>query len=312
MFKNVNPRYMPKGLISLLKWRLMTKQPVWPKKVELLYNDIPPSKVIDQDKIRVSFVGHVTFLIQTNNINILTDPVWSERASPFTFIGPKRVIAPGVKLEDLPKIDIIVISHNHYDHMDLKTIKTIWDRDKPIIITPLLNDLIIKDSIPKIEVTTLNWGESTVTTDDITIELEPSQHFSARGLFDRNKALWGSFIIKTPAGKIFFIGDSGYNEELYKKIGSKHHIFLSLIPIGSFEPRWFMKDIHMDPEEAVFVHKHLNSTYSIASHFQTFPLASDGYMQAVNELDLALKKHQISKDQFITPNIGKTYWFNSK
>ncbi len=310
MFQNLDPKYKPKGLLDLLKWKFTTKDPIWPKEIPLINNDIPPVKVVDQNKIRVSFVGHATFLIQTNNINILTDPIWSKRASPFTLIGHKRIIAPGIKLEDLPKIDIIVISHNHYDHMDLNTIKKLWNRDKPRIITPLLNDIVIKNNIQGIEITTLNWGENTAITNNITVYLEPSQHWSSRRLFDRNKTLWGNFIIKTPAGNLCFIGDSGYNEELYKTIGAKYDLFLSLIPIGSFEPRWFMKDIHMNPEEAVLVHKNLKSIYSIASHFQTFQLASDGYLQAVQELDLALKKYQISKEQFITPNFGKAYWFN--
>ena len=312
MFKNLYPSYKPKGFVELLKWKLTTKNPVWPKNILLTNNDIPPLIVVAQDKIRISFVGQATFLIQTNSLNILTDPVWSERASPYSFIGPKRAIAPGIKLADLPKIDIIVISHNHYDHMDLSTIKILWERDNPKIITPLLNDIVIKDSIKGIEITTLNWEEKTLVANNLAIYLEPSQHWSARGLFDRNKTLWGNFIMETPAGDICFIGDSGYNEELYKNIGSKHNIFLSIIPIGAFEPRWFMKDMHMDPEEAVLVHKNLKSTYSIASHFQTFQLASDGYLQPTNELDLALQKHQISQEQFITPNFGKAYWFNVK
>ena len=312
MFKNTEPNYKPKGFIDLLKWKLTTKNSAWPKKILLTNTDIPPCIVTEQDKIRVSFVGQATFLVQTNNLNILTDPIWSERAGPCSFIGHKRVIAPGIKLADLPKIDIIVISHNHYDHMDLSTIKTLWERDKPKIITPLLNDIIIKDNIKDISITTLNWGEKILVANNVVIYLEPSQHWSARGLFDRNKALWGNFIIKTPAGDICFIGDSGYNEELYKNIGSKYKVFLSIIPIGAFVPRWFMKDMHINPEEAVLVHKNLKSTYSIASHFQTFKLASDDYLQPVNELNLALQKHQISQEQFITPNFGKAYWFNVK
>lgn len=312
IFQNLDPKYKPKRFLNLLKWKLTTKHPVWPKKVLVENYDLPPHKVIDQDKIRISFVGHVTFLIQTNEINILTDPVWSQRASPFSFIGPKRVIDPGIKLADLPKIDIIVISHNHYDHMDLATIKTIWQRDKPKIITPLLNDQILKNYIKDIKVTTLDWHENILLPNNIAITLEPAQHWSARGLFDLNKSLWGNFMIKTPAGTICFIGDSGYNQELYNNIGIKYDVFLSLIPIGAFEPRWFMQDIHMNPEEAALVHQHLKSKHSIASHFQTFPLASDQYFQASEELSLALQKYQISKEQFIIPTAGKVYWFNNQ
>lgn len=308
VFQNLDPTCKPKNLLDLLKWQLTTKHPVWPKNIALKNYDVPPSKIIEKDKIRVSFVGHVTFLIQTNNMNILTDPVWSERASPFSFMGPKRVIAPGIKLEDLPKIDLMLISHNHYDHMDIATIKKIWERDKPTIITPLANDVILKNHIKNIEVIALNWQEQ-ILMNDIKIILEPSQHWSARGLFDRNQALWGNFIINTHLGNICFIGDSGYNNTLYKDIGNKYDIFLSLIPIGAFEPRWFMQDVHMNPAEAVLAHNDLKSKYSIASHFQTFPLASDRYAQASEELDLALIKHKISKEQFITPTVGQVYWF---
>lgn len=297
--------------MDILKWQLTTKRTTWPKKILLANSDVPTNKINEKNKIRVSVVGHVNFLIQTNGLNILTDPVWSKRASPFSLIGPKRVIDPDIELKNLPKIDIIIISHNHYDHMDIPTIRTIWRRDQPKIITPLANDKILKKYIKNIEVTTLNWHQQTIINQDTTINLEPSQHWSARGLFDLNQALWGNFIITTPAGAICFIGDSGYNEELYKNIGEKYNIFLSMIPIGAFEPRWFMKDVHMNPEEAAMVHQHLKSKYSIAGHFQTFPLASDNYLQAAEELDIALQKHKISKQQFITPTIGKAYWFES-
>lgn len=306
-FQNLDPKCAQKTFYDFLKWKFNTKNPVWPKHVEVKKYDVPPSRVPEKDTIRVSYVGHATFLIQTNNMNILTDPVWSKRASPFSFIGPKRVTDPGIKLKDLPKIDLIVISHNHYDHLDIATIKTIWKRDKPTIVTPLGNDTILKKHIKNIDVIALNWQEKIMFGDELTVVLEPAQHWSARGLFDRNKALWGTFIIQTPAGDICFIGDSGYSGELFKSFGINYNICLSLIPIGAFEPRWLMQDVHMNPLEAVLAHQDLNSKYSIASHFETFPLASDGYSQASEELDLALEKYQISKEHFFTPTAGHVY-----
>ena len=309
-FNNLNHNCKPKSFKDLLKWKLTTIQPVWPKKVLLKHYDIPPLIVKEPNKIRVSVVGHATFLIQTNGFNILTDPIWSERASPFSFIGPKRIIAPGIQLTNLPKIDVILISHNHYDHLDINTIKTIWQRDQPKIITPLINDIVIKNNIPNIKVNTLNWQEKIILSDQLSINLEPSQHWSARGMFDHNQALWGNFIIETLAGCICFIGDSGYSQTLYKNIGSKYNIFLSIIPIGAFAPRWFMKDMHMTPEEAVLSHKDLKAKYSIASHFQTFQLGSEEYLQAPTELSLALQKYHITSKRFIKPNFGQAYWFN--
>lgn len=311
VFNNLDPKIKPKGFIDFLKWQYKTSRAKWPKSMPITVTDIPPAKIED-NKIRVSFVGHATFLIQVLGLNILTDPIWSARASPFSFIGPKRVTPAGINFADLPKIDIVLISHNHYDHMDIPTIKKLWQRDKPQIITPLMNDTTLKSHISEIKVTTLDWEENITITNSASIYLEPAQHWSARGLFDRNKSLWGTFIIKTSLGSICFIGDSGYSNTLFKDIGDKHkNILLSLIPIGAFEPRWFMRKIHMNPEEAVLVHQDLRSKYSIASHFETFQLADDQFDQAAKELAAALIKYKVSSERFITPKAGNFYWFSN-
>ena len=308
IFQNLNPNIKPKSLLDLLKWKVKSTKSKWPEMVPIEGTDVPPIRV-DDYRVCITFVGHVTFLIQTNGLNILTDPIWSERASPFSFIGPKRVTPPGIKFNDLPSIDVVLISHNHYDHMDIPTIKKLWERDKPQIITPLMNDQIIKSHIPDIEVTTMDWADELSIEGNINIHLEPAQHWSARGLFDQNKALWGTFIIVTNIGSICFIGDSGYNPEIFKSIGKKYDISISLIPIGAFEPKWFMKDVHMNPEEALLTHKDLKSKYSIASHFETFKLADDSFKQAAIELEQARCKYEISNRTFITPKIGGAYWF---
>jgi len=297
--------------MDLLKWKMTSKQPKWPKIVPVESLDIPPINVADSSTVRISFVGHVTFLIQTNGLNILTDPVWSDRASPFSFAGPKRVSKPGIKFDDLPKIDIVLISHNHYDHLDIATIRKLWNRDKPLIITPLMNDRILKSNISDIDVTTLNWGENVEVANNSYIHLEPAQHWSARGVFDQNKALWGTFIINNNARSICFIGDSGYSSDIFNNIGLKYNILLSLTPIGAYKPRWFMKDVHMNPEEAVLVHKAMRSQYSIASHFNAFQLADEKFDQAITELEHALIQHNISSENFIIPKVGKVYYFDA-
>ncbi len=308
-FSNLNPEIKPKSWSEVFKWKLLSKQPKWPQLAPLENKVIPPKKVSSPAEICISFVGHVTFLIQTCSFNILTDPVWSERASPFSFIGPKRVTPPGIKWEDLPPIDLVLVSHNHYDHLDLNTIKKLWQRDKPHIITPLNNEKLLQKHIVDIHTTSLDWGQKAIINNNISIHLETAQHWSARSLFDVNKALWGTFVIVTPMGSLCFIGDSGYNPTIFKDIGSKYDILVSLIPIGAYEPRWFMKDVHMNPEEAVLTHHDLRSKYSIASHFETFPLADDHFKQASNELEQARNKYSISPETFITPRIGQSYWF---
>lgn len=311
MFFNIDPNIKPKTLLDILKWKITSKRLKWPTTLPLTSTDIPPQKITDNETIRISYIGHVTFLIQIDGLNILTDPVWSERVSPFTFAGPKRVVKPGINFTDLPKIDVILISHNHYDHLDIRTIKDLWVRDKPKIITPLINDIIIKKHISDAEIVTLGWRESYKDQkNNIEVCLEPAQHWSARGIFDKNKALWGTFIIKTKIGDICFIGDSGYNDTLFKEIGKKHNILISLIPIGAYEPRWFMKPVHMNPEEAVFTHLDLSSKYSIASHFDVFQLADEAFNAAPLELRQAMKTHNIDENKFIIPEIGEFFLFD--
>jgi L-ascorbate metabolism protein UlaG (beta-lactamase superfamily) len=309
-FGNINAEVKPKNLIDILKWKINARQPKWPDNMPS-DTDVPPNNNPD-GVTRISYVGHVTFLVQAAGLNILTDPVWSDRVSPFSFIGPKRITKPGIKFDDLPKIDIILISHNHYDHLDLNTIKRLWERDQPQIIVPLLNDSILQSNITGIKVSTLNWYEKIDVTINCCISLEPAQHWSARGLFDQNKALWGTFLITTKSGSICFIGDSGYNQSIFRNLGQKYDIALSLIPIGAYEPRWFMKDIHMNPEDAVLAHQDMKSKHSIASHFDTFQLADEGFNQAVGDLIKAKTKYKISDEEFIVPSVGMAYQFPQK
>ncbi len=307
-FVNKDKSKGARNFFQFLKWKYGTTKPQWPKKVQVEAYDIPPRKV-DGEKLRISYVGHATFLIQTQGFNILTDPVWSLRASPFkNFAGVKRIVDPGIQFEDLPKIDFVLISHNHYDHMDIRTIKKLWKIHQPEFIVPLKNELILKKHIPSINVKSLNWHESIQVHAKLTFHLEPAQHWSRRGLNDLDQTLWGTFIMSTPKSSILFIGDSGYDSTIFKEIGNKFDILLSLIPIGAFEPKWFMGEVHMDPREAVFTHQDLKSKYSIAHHFETFQLANDGFKQAAFELQKAMIEFKISEDKFIIPKIGSAYW----
>ena len=178
----------------------------WPDSVPV-HPTVPPARVAGRDML-VTWIGHSTVLVQTEGLNILTDPIWSERASPFSFIGPRRVRAPGVRFEDLPRIDLVLVSHNHYDHMDLPTLRRLWERDRPLIVTSLGNDTILRGV--GIEAVARDWGESVAVRPGIDVLIERNHHWGSRWGTDRNRALWSAFTIRTPAGNIFFAGDTGW------------------------------------------------------------------------------------------------------
>lgn len=297
-----------KNFLDFLKWRLTSKSSNWPDKIINNQLDIPPSRVMGHD-LRVSYVGHVTFLLQTNGINILTDPVWSDRASPVSFAGPKRVKDPGIKFENLPPIDVVWVSHNHYDHLDLATLDMLWEKHKPRIITPLGNDKIIRKHNSQIEVEVYDWKEKVVINDHINFHIEPMQHWSARGLFDKNKALWAALNIETKSGNIYFVGDSGYGEGRYfKRAKEKFGKFrLALLPMGAYEPRWFMKYAHMNPEDMIRAHIDLGKPFTIPSHYDVFKLTDEPMGESLINLEKA--KKDLSIGEMVKPlEVGQHYF----
>jgi L-ascorbate metabolism protein UlaG (beta-lactamase superfamily) len=241
-------------------------------------------------------------LIQTSLGNILTDPIYSERAGPLQFLGPRRVRQPGVAFDDLPEISLVLISHNHYDHLDLPTLRALDRRFHPLFVTPLKNGPLLK-SAGILRVQQLNWWEHAATVTP-RISLTPAQHFSARTLFDRNRALWGGFVISTGPLRIFFAGDTGYGRhfrDIHKRYGP---VDLALLPIGAYEPRWFMKDIHMNPAEAVQAHLDLEARQSIGMHFGTFRLAQEGIADPVADLEREPLARQLLGKSFRTLDVG--------
>jgi L-ascorbate metabolism protein UlaG (beta-lactamase superfamily) len=277
-----------KGFKDVMKWYLTRDQGEWTEAVEseITFAKKPADNVTDG--MVITYVNHSTFLIQTAGVNILTDPVWSERVSPLSFAGPKRFRPAGVKFEDLPPINVVLISHNHYDHLDIETLKKLNEDFSPRFIVPLGVDLYLnQEGIENIF--PLNWWQAKTIDSDITIHSVESQHFSARGLFDRDKTLWTGFVIDTPTGGIYFAGDTGYGN-IFKKIGQKHpDIKVALIPIGAYKPRWFMKPMHVNPEEAIQVHKYVGAEISFGMHFGTFPLADDGMDDPENDFSKAMR-----------------------
>ena len=298
-----------KSPFVLLKWNLNRPDAAYPEWTENKFQPqlVQLSSPLKPNEIAVTFVNHSTFLIQINGINFLTDPVWAERVSPFTFAGPKRIRPPGIKFENLPKIDFVLVSHNHYDHMDVDTLERIHQRDKSIFYMPLANSIYF-EHIKNMQIVELDWWESHQHNPKFKITLVPAQHWSARGLTDRRKALWGGFVVETENKKIFFAGDTGYSDKIFKQIGEKFKsIDLSFIPIGAYEPRWFMKSYHNNPDEAVMIHQDIKSKQSVGMHFGCFRLSDEKWGQA--EIDLVNAKAKYKVDQFTTIDVSETKKF---
>jgi L-ascorbate metabolism protein UlaG (beta-lactamase superfamily) len=288
--------------ISAVPRMLAQPRAPWPAQVPVTVRRPPPR---DDASAVVTFIGHSTFLIQTPLGTIVTDPVYSERASPVVFAGPRRVRRPAVNFDDLPPISVVLLSHNHYDHFDARTLRAIDSRWHPLVVTPIGNGRLLKSlGIRRVE--ELDWWQD-ASTSPVPVTVTPAQHFSARTPFDRNRALWGSFVVTSGNRRIFFAGDSGYAPH-FADLRSRHgRIDLALLPIGAYEPRWFMRDIHMNPEEAVQAHLDLGAERSIGMHFGTFQLTLEGIDDPVIALDAARRAHGVASDAFRAPAFGESF-----
>ena len=273
-FRNLDGQAGGKSLRDLLRWQLGGTKERWPKWVETSL-DVPPPRV--EDGLRASFVGHATVLVQMAGVNILTDPLWSKRASPVSFAGPKRVHAPGIAFDALPPIDLVLVSHNHYDHLDTATLARLVERDAAVIVTPLGNDTLIKRAAPSARVLTLDWFGTIEALPGVVVHAEPVAHWSARGQGDRNEALWAGFVVEVGERRLYFAGDTGFADGApFARTAARHGRFdLALLPIGAYAPRWFMADAHMDPAEAVQAHVLLGSPPTLAIHHATFQLTDE-------------------------------------
>lgn len=261
------------------------------------------------DQAQITWLGHSTFLLQYNGVNILTDPMLSERASPVSFAGPKRLVPKPVSFEHLPQVHYLVISHNHYDHLDLKTLRTLSDTIE--IYAPLkLGDWLVAQGFSAERVHELDWWQSTdnaINGSKVTLTALPAQHWSARGLFDRNDTLWASWMLDIDDFRVWFGGDTGYNDVEFKEIGLAYPgIDLALIPIGAYAPRWFMKQQHTDPYDAVEVHLDLGAKRSIGMHWGTFELSAEPMFEPKTLLEKAMKQRGLSSAAFDTMAIGET------
>ena len=299
----------PRGLLDLARWQLAGRGEDWPEAYPSPFPPDRPPRRVAGAALRVSFVGHATFLLQGAGLNILTDPVWSERASPFSFAGPRRVNPPGIAFDDLPPIDVVLLSHGHYDHLDVETLARLWRRDRPRIVAPLGNDAAIRGHDPAIAVTAADWGDTVPLGNGVEAVLEPVHHWTARGLTDRNRALWCGFVLRGLGDGVFFAGDTGFDGgRPFRRVAGRHGALgLALLPIGAYEPRWFMASQHMNPAEAVRSFGLLGARRALGYHWGTFRLTNEGVERPLADLAAALADEDVDPARFIAARPGQVW-----
>lgn len=300
-FKNTDEQLNEKTFGQFLSWVFDGKKS--PEKVTIETSDEWQQLSIDQSNYAV-WIGQATYLINNGDINILTDPIFSERASPIGFTGPKRMIPPAMNLEDLPKIDAVVVSHNHYDHFDMWSLKKLHKLNPETIFMVPIGDRkrLVKAGLT--HVFEMGWWD-TKQISKTTFHFTPVQHWSKRGFFDRNKSLWGGWFVETKKLSLYHAGDTGYSSDFkttYERLGAPDYSF---IPIGAYDPRWFMQDSHVNPEEAVQISLDLKTPHSFGMHWGTFILTDEPVAEPPIRLQQALKEQNLASDFFSSPMPGE-------
>ena len=300
-----------KRLADMLRWRWQSRGlPRWHHVPVTQAARVPGRSAA----LRVTAIGHASVLIQLAGVNVLVDPVWSDRVGPFPFIGPRRWNRAGIALDQLPPIDLILITHNHYDHLDLPTLKTLSGGHSPVVLAPLGNDVIIQRAIPSLPVVSLDWWDRHIAPQGaLTISLTPAYHWSARGLRDRRMALWGGFHLQTAASSLYIAGDTAFGDgEIFRQISTRLGApDLAILPIGAYAPRWFMQSVHMNPEEAVHAMQLLGARHALGIHWGTFRLTDEDAHAPVDALAKALADHALSAQRFAALHPGQSLEFSA-
>lgn len=300
-----DPRTDPPDVLDLIAWKWNPDDIPWTDEAPPVVPTRPPPRV--DRGIRATFVNHATVLVQMDGLNVLTDPIWSDRASPVGFAGPARWSEPGVRLEDLPPIDVVLISHNHYDHCDVPTLRHLARRDRPTIYAGLgSRAMLARHGLDR--VVDLERWQAAPVDERVTVTFVPARHWSQRGVWDRNTVLWGAFVVKGPSGTVFFAGDTGWGDHFAAIRGRLGAPDLALLPIGAYIPRAHMENRHLSPVEAVRAHVVLGARQSVGIHWGTFDLADEGRFQPAGELGLALDAARVPRPAFrALPNGGAVH-----
>lgn len=312
-FRNNYP-HEEHGFGGVLKWKLGQLVGLEPDRADpelftyTLADNDPAWLQANQSKTTVTWIGHSTLLLQIAGVNILTDPHFTERASPVDWAGPIRHAPPGLALAELPPIDIVVISHNHYDHLDLESLRLLNEQwapaHRPTFLVPLKNGELLRGEGIE-QVVELDWWESRAFG-DLTVQPVPVQHFSARTLWDRNEMLWSGWVILHPTFRFYFGGDTGYSQD-FRDVGARLGPFdLAALPIGAYAPRWFMRSMHINPAEAVQAHSDLRADRSIAIHWGTFAMTDEPLDEPPRALRAALAEAGIAEERFWVFRHGET------
>jgi L-ascorbate metabolism protein UlaG (beta-lactamase superfamily) len=301
-FRSIEPAATGRGL---LRWILNRDRGPWSERPDAAPGAKPPERV-SGGALRVTFVNHATVLVQMDGVNVLTDPVWSERVSPFTWVGPKRHCPPGIRFEDLPPIDAVLVSHNHYDHMDVATLRRLSTR--PPATAPVLVGLgnaafLETERVPRAR--DLDWWQSVSLPGGVTITAVPARHFSSRSPFDGDRTLWCGFVVSGPSGAYYFAGDTGWGSH-FEEIGRRFPgLRLAMLPIGAYRPRWFMSPVHIDPDQAVRAQQALGAATAVAIHWGTFAQADDGEREPLEDLAMSLAARPDPKPRFLALENGE-------
>jgi L-ascorbate metabolism protein UlaG (beta-lactamase superfamily) len=295
--------------LDLLKWNLSRDgKEAWPAHYGTRVAPAPERRV-QGTRLVLTAIGHASFLLQTAGLNVVIDPVWSQRVSPVRFAGPSRVNPPGVDFDDLPPVDVILLTHNHYDHLDVEALRALAARHAPRLVTALGNDAILRANGIDMPASAHDWGERVPLSDDVAVTLAECYHWSARGLFDRRHALWTAFVLEAPGGPVYHVGDTAYGDgRPFRAVGDRFGPpRLAILPIGAYEPRWFMKDQHVNPDEAVRILLDTGARLAAGHHWGTFKLTDEGIERPLQALDAARKHHGVAPERFRAIGPGEVW-----
>ena len=319
-FQNNYMDFAPPGMADFARWRWNALRQGLPPAPAAPTPSVPPDLVFIHANAAagptmqpaVTWVGHATVLAQVGGINLLTDPIFSERASPLSFAGPRRAHAPGLTLRQLPRIDLVVVSHNHYDHCDAPSLQALNGQadGPPLFLVPLGLKAWMAD-IGVTNVIEMDWWQSH-RLGAVEVVMTPVQHWSGRGLNDRLQTLWGGWAVFAPDAHLYFVGDTGFSRDfsdVARRFAQRQQgggFDIALIPLGAYEPRWFMKEQHVDPGEALRMHQDLRAKKSLGIHWGTFELSDEPLDEPPRALARARTKAGISEDDFFLLALGQT------